>query len=186
MRKTRHTGILAVILAAGTVSCSRTHASQSESTASKKDWSKDSNWVKTRYGGWGGPGVSPGPGPMDDVKLKDYAPKSSLVIQETSIPKAKYPVIDVHAHVNAKTPQQVAEWVRTMDEAGVARTIILTGATGAQFDALAELYLKPYPSRFQLFCGIDTTDIEKPDYPERAAAELERCYRQGARGVGEL
>ena len=56
----------------------------------------------------------------------------------------------------------------------------------AEFDKLVDLYLKPYPNRFQLWCGIETTDIDKPDYPERAAAELERCYRKGARGTGEL
>ena len=155
-------------------------------SAGQEDWANDPDWVKTRYGGWGGPGVSPGPGPMDDVRLKDYAPKSSLAIAETSVLKAKFPAIDVHAHVNARTPQQVADWVRTMDEAGVEKTVILTGAIGAQFDALVELYLKPYPSRFVLFCGIDTKDINRPDYPERAAAELARCYRKGARGTGEL
>ena len=37
-----------------------------------------------------------------------------------------------------------------------------------------------------MFCGIDTRDVDKPDYPERAAAELARCYRRGARGTGEL
>jgi predicted TIM-barrel fold metal-dependent hydrolase len=178
--------ILAVILMAlASVSCSRTQA-QSNSTESTKEWAKDPEWIKTRYGGWGGPGVNPGVGPMDGVKLKDHAPKSSLIIQETTIAKAKFPVIDVHAHVEARTPQQVAEWVRTMDEAGVEKTVILSGATGARFDALVDLYLKPYPTRFVLFCGIDTTDIDKPDYPQRAAAELERCYRKGARGTGEL
>ena len=51
MRKTRYAGILAVtlILAAGMiVSRGRTHASQSASAKSKKDWSKDPDWVKTR------------------------------------------------------------------------------------------------------------------------------------------
>lgn len=69
---------------------------------------------------------------------------------------------------------------------GVERTVILTGATGPEFDKLIDLYLKPYPNRFLLFCGLDTHDIHKPDYPQRAAAELERCYRKGARGLGEL
>jgi predicted TIM-barrel fold metal-dependent hydrolase len=64
--------------------------------------------------------------------------------------------------------------------------VVLTGATGAQFDKLVDLYLKPYPNRFQLFCGLDTRDMDKPDYPERAAAELVRCHKMGARGVGEL
>ncbi len=151
-----------------------------------KNWAADPEWVQARYGAWGGPGVDPTPGPMDAIALKDYAPKPSLIVAETSVPKARYPVIDVHAHINAKTPEQVRDWVRTMDETGISTTVVLTGATGAEFDRLVDLYLKPYPTRFQLYCGIDTRNIDQPDYPQRAAAELERCYRLGARGAGEL
>jgi uncharacterized protein len=146
----------------------------------------DPEWMKTRYGGWGGPGVNNAPGPMDTILLKDWAPKTSTVVPETTVAKAKYPAIDVHAHVTARTPEEVDAWVKTMDEVGIQTTIVLTGATGAQFDQLADLYLQRHPGRFQLWCGVDTTDIDKPDYPERAAAELVRCYRKGARGAGEL
>ncbi len=151
-----------------------------------KIWSNDPHWLKIRYGGWGGPGVESHPGPMDAIALKDYAPKSSLVVAETNLQKAKYPVIDVHTHLNAKTPADVRQWVQTMDEVGVQTTVILTGATGREFDKLVELYLKPFPGRFQLYCGLDTRDMDKSDYPERAVSELVRCYRKGARGVGEL
>src|SRR5579862_1890700 len=123
---------------------------------------------------------------MEGISLKDYAPESSLIVPEHHPAKAKYPAIDVHAHVYATTPQEVAEWVRTMDETGVQTTVVLSGATGAQFDHLVDLYLKPYPGRFILYCGLDTKDIKAPDYPQRAVAELERCYRKGARGVGEM
>jgi predicted TIM-barrel fold metal-dependent hydrolase len=152
----------------------------------EKNWAADPEWVKARYGAWGGPGVNPAPGPMDSIPLKDYAPKPSLIVGETAVPKAKYPAIDVHAHVNARTPQEVRDWVRTMDDTGIEMTVVLTGATGGAFDRLADLYLREYPGRFELFCGIDTRDVDKPDYPERAAAELARCYKRGARGAGEL
>lgn len=151
-----------------------------------KQVAHDAEWMKARYGAWSGPGVRAAPGPMDAIALKDYAPKPSVVVPETSVPKARYPAVDVHAHVNAKTPEEVAEWVKTMDEVGVETTVVLSGATGADFDKLVEMYLKPYPNRFQLYCGIDRTDIENPDYPERAVAELVRCYQKGARGVGEI
>src|SRR5215472_10070868 len=146
----------------------------------------DAQWVKARYGAWGGPGVNAAPGPMDSIALKDYAPVPSLIVPETFVPKAKYAAIDAHAHINAQTPEKIREWVRTMNETGVEMTVILTGAIGAEFDRLADLYLKPYPARFQLFCGIETRGFDKPDYAQRAVAELERCYRRGARGVGEL
>jgi predicted TIM-barrel fold metal-dependent hydrolase len=147
----------------------------------------DPEWLETRYGGWGGPGVDPRPGPMDSLRLKDYAPRTSVIVPETMVAKAKYPAIDVHAHTwLARTPAEVADWIRTMDEVGIEMSVLLTSATGANFDKLVDLFLKPHPTRFQLFCGVLTTDIDRPDYPQRAAAELERCFKQGARGVGEL
>jgi predicted TIM-barrel fold metal-dependent hydrolase len=123
---------------------------------------------------------------MGAIQLKDWSPASSLVVPEHHPAKARYPVIDVHSHVYVRTPDEIAKWVHAMDETGVQTTVILTGATGQEFDKLADLFLKPYPGRFQLYCGLETRDIDAPDYPQRAVAELERCYRKGARGVGEL
>ena len=152
----------------------------------QKDWQHDPEWMKIKFGDWGGPGVSSKAGPMDNILLKDWAPRSSVVTHETFVAKAKYPVIDSHVHVQARTPDEVAEWVRTMDEVGMEKSLVLTGAIGESFDKLVDSLPKAYPGRFQLYCGMDKTDIDKLDYPERVVAELERCYKKGARGVGEL
>jgi predicted TIM-barrel fold metal-dependent hydrolase len=128
-------------------------------------------------------------GPMDSVLLKDYQPESSLVVPETSVAKARFPAIDVHAHSlmnNVKTAGDVAEWVRVMDEVGIDRTVVFTDAIGEEFDRQADLFLKPYPGRFLLFCSLDTSDPGAPGYSERAVRELVRCHQKGARGVGEL
>ncbi|MBK9167845.1 MAG: amidohydrolase [Bryobacterales bacterium] len=133
-------------------------------------------------------GVQVQPGPMDSILLKDYAPASSLVVPETQVDKARFPVIDVHTHTfqaDIRTPQDVAAWVKTMDEVGIETSIVFTGATGEAFDRQVELY-KPFGKRFQLWCSFDSSNIDAPDYSERAAKELERCFRAGARGVGEL
>ena len=134
-------------------------------------------------------GVPVKAGPMDSLLLKDYAPASSLVTPETRVAKARYPAIDAHSHSSMngmKTPADVDAWVRRMDEVGVEKSVVFTEAVGAAFDQQAELFLKRYPDRFQLWCGVDTSNIGAPDYGERAARELERCYRVGARGVGEI
>lgn len=92
-----------------------------------KEWTSDPEWLEVKYGEWSGPGVPVGPGPMDQVLLKDYAPKSSVVAQQTYIPKAKFPVIDVHLHhyparVEGKQPKEALEtWLRTMDEVGIEK-----------------------------------------------------------------
>lgn len=153
---------------------------------SQKDWHTDPEWRRVKYGEWGGPGVSAGPGPMDIILVKDYAPRSSVVTKETFVPKAKYPAIDSHVHVVAKTPEEIADWVKTMDAVGIETSIVLTGKTGKAFDDLVELLPKKYPGRFLLYCGMDKTDIDKPDYSKRVVTELVRCYNKGARGVGEI
>ena len=131
-------------------------------------------------------GVTVKTGPMDSVLVRDYSPGSSLVVPETKVPKARFPAIDVHTHVYARTPTQVEEWVQTMDAVGIEITVVLTGATGERFDQLVELYLKSHPNRFQLYCGVPTDDLEATDYADKAVQELVRCYEKGARGVGEV
>ncbi len=123
---------------------------------------------------------------VGSVQLKDWKPDSSLVVPEHHPEKALVPAIDAHAHTYAKTPEEVAAWVRAMDETGVQTVIILSGATGSEFDRLMNMYVKAHPGRFQLWCGLYTQDIDAPDYPQKAVAELVRCYNLGARGVGEL
>src|SRR5690349_20360684 len=106
-------------------------------------------------------GVTVQPGPMDSILLKDYAPESSLVVPQTRVAKARFPVIDVHSHSDQshiKTPQDVDDWVRTMDEVGIEMSVVFTGAIGAEFDRQAELFLSRHPNRFQVYCSLDTTN----------------------------
>jgi uncharacterized protein len=150
------------------------------------DWQTDSEWRSVKYGKWGGPGVYSKPGPMDQILLKDFAPRSLVITEESFIPKAKYPVYDAHVHLVARTSEEIAAWIKTMDEVGIETSVILTGATGAEFDALVDAFSQTYPGRFKLFCGMDKTEIDKPDYSERVVKELERCFHKGAIGVGEI
>jgi len=119
------------------------------------------------------------------LKLKDFRPQSIFRIPVTKIGKAKFPVIDMHSHAFAKTDEEVAKWVKTMDEAGIDKTIILTGAVGSKFDSIYSMYSK-YPERFELWCGFDLTGYKEKGWSEKAVKELERCYKEGARGVGEI
>lgn len=122
---------------------------------------------------------------VSDLKLKDYRPVSIYNVPKTTITKAKYPVIDFHAHDDAKTDADVDQWVKTMNEVGIAKTMLLTYATGPKFDSIVDKYAR-FKDRFEIWCGFDYTGFEKGDWEQRAVAELERCYKKGARGVGEL
>jgi len=120
----------------------------------------------------------------DQILLKDYRPRSIYKVPVTSITRARFPVIDIHAHPYPHTSQQIDEWVRTMDAMGIKKTVILTGAAGKRFDDLMAQY-RPHHDRFSLWCGFDYMGFE-PGTAAAAVAELERCARAGAEGVGEL
>jgi predicted TIM-barrel fold metal-dependent hydrolase len=121
----------------------------------------------------------------DEILLKNYRPVSIYKVPVTRINRAAFPVIDVHSHDYAKTDKDIQQWIKTMDACGIEKTIILSCLTGAKFDSLAMKY-RPYGKRFELWCGFDYTGYDKPGYGPAAVQELERCYKMGAKGVGEL
>jgi uncharacterized protein len=121
----------------------------------------------------------------DNLLLKNYRPQSIYKIPVSSITKAKFPVIDMHSHPYAQTDEQLAQWVKTMDEVGIEKSVILSYATGAKFDSIQAKYAK-YGKRFEVWCGFDFTGKDEAGWSEKAVKELERCYKAGAHGVGEL
>ena len=121
----------------------------------------------------------------EKLLLKEYRPQSIYNIPHTNVKKARYPAIDMHAHVYASNNEQILEWIRLMDKVGIEKVIILTGQTGKHFDEIHKLYSR-YPDRFELWCGLDYTGYDKPGFGAAAVRELERCYKLGAQGVGEL
>lgn len=120
----------------------------------------------------------------DELKLKDYRPVSIYKIPETKVNKAKYPVIDMHTHVYARNTEEIEQWIKAMDNCGIEKSIVLTGATGSGFDDLVKLYAN-YTDRFELWCGFDYSGYNEPGFGPAAVKELERCVASGARGVGE-
>jgi predicted TIM-barrel fold metal-dependent hydrolase len=128
-------------------------------------------------------------GPMDGILLKDYTPASSLIVPATSVKRARFPVIDAHSHSSMndiRTRADVDAWVKTMDEVGIEMSVVFTGTSGAEFDRQTELFLGSYPKRFQVWYSFDASKPNDPDFTAKALAELERVYRKGARGVGEI
>lgn len=122
---------------------------------------------------------------IGELKLKDYKPVSIYKIPQTTVAKARFPVTDFHSHDYPDTDAGVDEWVKTMDQSGIAKTIILSYTTGAAFDSVVKKYGR-YNDRFEIWCGFDYTGYGQQGWEKHAVQELERCYKMGARGVGEL
>jgi predicted TIM-barrel fold metal-dependent hydrolase len=122
----------------------------------------------------------------EHLLLANYRPRSIYKISETKERIHKeIPIIDMHSHAYAVTSDELLAWVATQKKLNIQKTIILTGATGILFDSLYEIYSK-HGDRFELWCGFDYTGYGTDAWPESGLKELERCYKKGARGVGEL
>jgi predicted TIM-barrel fold metal-dependent hydrolase len=120
----------------------------------------------------------------DNLLLKDFRPVSIYKIPVTHIDRAAFPIIDVHSHDYARTDGEIKQWIKNMDACGIEKSIVLTQSSGLKFDTIYNLYSK-YGKRFEIWCGFDYTGYDKPGYGPAAVKELERCYKIGARGVGE-
>jgi hypothetical protein len=130
-------------------------------------------------------GKKTGQGSPETILLKDYRPKSIYKIPVTDVPKAKFPIIDMHSHAYAKTPGEIKQWVRNMDEVGIEKTILLTETSGQSFTDVQQQFAG-YPGRFEIWCGFDYSGFDKPGFGPGAVSALEKCHGAGAGGVGEL
>ena len=122
---------------------------------------------------------------QDSLLLKDFDPISFHKSPKTVVEKAKFSTIDMHSHPYPESKAEIDTWVKTMDAHGIEKTILLTYQTGKAFDSIVELYSK-YDDRFDLWCGFDFTGYTEKGWSKRAVKELERCYKMGAKGIGEL
>jgi predicted TIM-barrel fold metal-dependent hydrolase len=129
------------------------------------------------------------------IKLADFTPTSMLHAEAHEVPRARFPVVDFHQHVNDKVvvqegkptlPYPTDKLLAVMDAANVRTLVILTGPRGAEIDRLMEAFIKPHPGRFVLFTQVDWSKVDEPNFGRKAAAQLRDSVARGARGLKVL
>jgi uncharacterized protein len=123
--------------------------------------------------------------------LKDFAPQPMMHASGHEIARAKFPVIDVHNHVNdagGVHAEQVppADVVKAMDAANVKQVVILTGMWGDRLERVVDQMVKPYPGRFMVFAQMDWSKIDDPNFGREMVEQLDDAVRRGARGLKVL
>ena len=63
--------------------------------------------------------------PAAGILLKDFAPQVINNIPKTHVERAKFDIIDMHAHDYASSEEEIAQWCKVMDEVGVLNTAIM-------------------------------------------------------------
>ncbi len=127
---------------------------------------------------------------IDDLRLRDWTPKSKLRAPETDIPLPHTPCIDVHNHLGRWLSEDgdwiipdVADLLRTMDARRVEAIVNLDGMWGEELDANLERYDRAQPGRFHTFCQLDWSLLSHADGGRMLVENLEDSARRGARGV---
>jgi predicted TIM-barrel fold metal-dependent hydrolase len=128
--------------------------------------------------------------PGDDIrelKLKDWQPRSMLVVPATTVDKPRFPAIDVHNHLGAGrdvlTAQRVAGYLEEMNEAGVQTVVNLDGGWGDRLQETLARLDNAHPGRFLTFAQVDFTGFDDPEWSGREAARLTEGFNAGAKGL---
>lgn len=128
--------------------------------------------------------LSPLAVPGQTMSVEEYEPKSTLVVPEHHPAAAKYPFIDVHSHQDTDiTAADAARLVADMDRIHMRVMVNLSGGQGAELEAGYRNLAGRYPGRFIVFANLDYAGLDAPGWGERAAAQLERDVKSGARGL---
>jgi uncharacterized protein len=119
--------------------------------------------------------------------IRDYKPRSTLVVAEHKVPRAKYPVIDIHSHQpNPISGEQFDRLVESMDPLNLRLLVNASGASGDRLqEAVAAIRSSRHRDRMVMFANIDFRNVG-PGFGSRAAAQLDADVKAGALGLGEI
>jgi predicted TIM-barrel fold metal-dependent hydrolase len=115
--------------------------------------------------------------------IDQYQPKSTLIVPERKLDRAKFPFIDIHSHHWNPSPAHVDQLVKEMDTINLRVIVNLSGGTGDDLKRTVAAMKGRYPDRFVVFANLSYDDINTPGYGPRAAARLEQDVKNGAQGL---
>jgi uncharacterized protein len=117
--------------------------------------------------------------------IREYKPKSTLVAPQHPVPRAKFPVIDIHSHQS--TPISAGEYDRVMKGMESNNLQILVNLSGSSGDRLRQgvdaLRASKYKDRMVLFANINFRESVGPGFGAQAAKQLEADVKAGAAGL---
>lgn len=122
----------------------------------------------------------PQPEASGALLLRDYTPKTRLEVKQTRIVRAKFPVIDVHFHMNPDAdPVKVAG---VMDGLNLQMVVSLGMRTmyAGTLRQYVEKWVKPHPARFAIMANLNEKQLNDPDFSRKAVAQLREDVKNGA------
>ncbi|MEX0313498.1 MAG: amidohydrolase family protein [Allomuricauda sp.] len=118
-----------------------------------------------------------------EMGFEEYNPKSTLVVPENPVKRAKFTFIDVHSHQFNMESQDLSELISDMDQMNMGVMVNLSGGSGAGLRAKLKNVNENYPNRFVVFANVDFSGVGTTNWGELAAAQLELDVKSGAKGL---
>jgi len=117
--------------------------------------------------------------------IVDYRPRNTLVVEQHPVPRAKFPVIDIHSHQPTPiTAEQFDKVVEGMNQNNLQILINLSGSSGSRLQqGLAAIAASRHKDRMFLFANVVFEGVGTPGWPEQAAAQLDADIKAGAKGL---
>jgi predicted TIM-barrel fold metal-dependent hydrolase len=110
-------------------------------------------------------------------------PLTLLRLPRTNITRAKYPAVDFHVHAGGlTTPEAYKQLIALMDTIGMGAIVNLNGGTGKDLDTVLAAG-EPHRDRIANFITFSADGINDPGWSQKFAAEMERAFKAGARGM---
>jgi predicted TIM-barrel fold metal-dependent hydrolase len=116
--------------------------------------------------------------------ILDYRPRTTLVTPQHLVPRAKYPVIDVHSHTGP-TADNIEQLITEMDALNLRVLNNLSGGSDptAVKQKVDFIRASKYPDRFRVFANVEWNGAGGPGWAEKAVANLEQSVKNGAIGL---
>ena len=135
--------------------------------------------------------------PADTLLLKDFEPRSMLVVPQHPVERARFPVVDIHTHYTRRprssrgvplgeettattTP---ADLLKAMDRRNLRTLVSLTGGSGGGLAESIKTFQQPHPDRFVIFTEPSYDHIAEPGFAVWQADEIARAKAAGAKGL---
>ena len=119
--------------------------------------------------------------------IVEYHPRSTLVVPAHLVPRAKFPVVDLHGHPPALTSAaSINTVVAALDKLNVQVMVNASPSSGDRLaQQIAAVKAAGMSDRFTMFASLDLNNVG-PGAGARIAKQLEADVKAGATGIGEI
>ena len=106
--------------------------------------------------------------------ITEYNPRSTLVVPEHEVPRAKFPAVDLHGHPpTLNNPEAINLVISAMDELNLQVMVQARGSSGERLTSQIEaVRAAGYEDRFVFFTTLNLRNVG-PGSGARIAAQLE-------------